>query len=161
MELELTNLIINNKRYLSFVNQLEELEKNRIFCGHDMEHFLSVARITVILCEKNGIDADPDVIYSAALLHDIGRIEEYTNGIPHDEASIVTAAEILGEIGCPENKKNEIIKLISSHRRSDNSDTVLEALFYTADKISRSCFSCKAKDKCKWPEHKRNYTIGV
>ena len=161
MKLELANLIISNKNYLRLVRELEELEKDRIFCGHDMEHFLSVARITVILCAEKCIDADPDVIYSAALLHDIGRIEEYTNGISHDEASAVTAAEILAEIGCPEHKKDEIIKLISSHRRSDSSDTVLGALFYTADKRSRSCFSCKAKDKCKWPEHKRNYTIGV
>lgn len=161
MKLEFANLIINNKHYIRLVKQLEELEKDRIFCGHDMEHFLNVARIAVILCCEKGIDADHDVIYSAALLHDIGRVEEYTKGTPHDEAGAAAASEILDETGCPAVKKAAIISLISSHRRGGTEKNDLESVFYEADKKSRLCFCCKAKDQCCWPEHKRNNTIGV
>ena len=161
MKLELTNKIIKNKRFRSLVSELEELERDRIFCGHDMEHFLNVARIAVILCKENGIEADCDIIYSAALLHDIGRTEEYRSGTPHDKASAVIAAEILDEINCPPDRKHEIISLISSHRTTDNVKTELETIFYRADKRSRLCFCCKAKDKCNWPDNKKNNDIGV
>lgn len=161
MKLELANKILHNERYSNLVKQLEELEKDRIFCKHDMEHFMSVARITVMLCAEKNLEVDKDVIYSAALLHDIGRAEEYTNGKPHDIAGAEIAAEILDEIDCPEDKKADIIKQILSHRYYDSEESSLESIFYTADKMSRLCFCCKAQDKCNWPEHKRNNKIGI
>lgn len=161
MKLELTNKILNNKRYRMLVSELEELEKDRIFCGHDMEHFLSVARIAMLLCAERGIEADSDIIYSAALLHDIGRTEEYRNGTPHDKASAVIASDILDETGCPPDRKAAIISLISAHRTADSGKTELEKIFFRADKKSRLCFCCKAKEQCNWQEEKRNYDIGV
>ena len=161
MKLEIANKLLQNKRYSMLCRQLEELEKNRIFCGHNMEHFISVARIAVMLCAEKNIEADKDVIYSAALLHDIGRAEEYISGVPHDIAGAGIASEILEEIGCPEDKKAEIVKLILSHRSSDSEKSPLEAVFYTADKKSRLCFCCKAQDKCNWSEDKRNNEIGI
>ena len=161
MELKLTNKIIKNKRYIRLAEELKGLEKDRIFCRHDMEHFLNVARIALLLCKENGIDADADIIYSAALLHDIGRTEEYRSGIPHDKASAVIASEILDETGCPAEKKAEIISLISAHRTAESGKTELEKIFFCADKKSRFCFCCKAKDECNWPEYKRNNEIGV
>ena len=161
MKLELTNKIIKNQRYRMLLKELEELEKDRIFCGHDMEHFLNVARIALILCQENGIEANSDMIYSAALLHDIGRVEEYRSGIPHDKASVVIAGDILSETGCPEDVKREIISLISAHRTAESGKTELEKIFFRADKKSRLCFCCKAQDECNWPEYKRNNEIGV
>lgn len=161
MKLELANQIINDPRYMQLTEALDDIEKNRIFCRHDMEHFLSVARIAVILCNERGIDADTDVIYSAALLHDIGRIAEYTDGTPHDEAGIVIAGEILANTECPEEKKAEILRLIASHRKADAQKSELETVFYLADKKSRACFCCAAREQCNWPEYKRNYEIGV
>lgn len=161
MKLELANKILHNERYSKLVKQLEQLEKDRIFCGHDMEHFMSVARITVILCSEKNLEVDKDVVYSAALLHDIGRAEEYINGKPHDIASAETAAVILDEIDCPEDKKADIIKQILSHRCYGSEESCLESIFYTADKMSRLCFCCKAQDKCNWPEYKRNNEIGI
>ncbi|MBP7188211.1 MAG: HD domain-containing protein [Ruminococcus sp.] len=161
MKLELTNKIIKNQRYRQLVKELEDMEKDRIFCGHDMEHFLNVARIALILCQENGIEADCDIIYSAALLHDIGRVEEYRSGIPHDKASAVIAGDILSETGCPEDVKREIISLISAHRTAESGKTELEKIFFRADKKSRLCFCCKAQNECNWPEYKRNNEIGV
>ena len=159
MKLELANKILQNERYLRLIRQLEELEKDRIFCGHNMEHFINVARLTVMLCSEKNIKTDTDVIYSAALLHDIGRVEEYTSGGPHDKAGAEIAAEILEEVGCPKDKKAEIVKLILSHRRSDSEKSTLEAVFYTADKKSRLCFCCKAQDMCNWSEDKKNKKV--
>ena len=161
MKLELANKIIDNKRYRMLVKELEELEKDRIFCGHDMEHFLNVARIAVILCAESGIEADSDIIYSAALLHDIGRTEEYRSGTPHDKASAVIASERLDEVGCPADMKTAITDLISAHRIAESGKTELEKIFFRADKKSRLCFCCKAKEQCNWPEQKRNNEIGV
>lgn len=161
MKLEFTNKIIKNERYRKLSEELAELEKDRIFCKHDMEHFLNVARIAVIFCKESGIEPDIDIIYAASLLHDIGRVEEYRSGIPHDKASEAIASEILGEIGCPADKKAEIIRLIASHRTAENGKTELEKIFFRADKKSRLCFCCNAKDECNWPEYKRNNEIGV
>ena len=161
MKLELTNKILKNQRYRSLVKELEMLEKDRIFCGHDMEHFLNVARIALILCSENGIKADSDIIYAAALLHDIGRVEEYRSGTPHDRASALIAGDILTETGCPDTVKSQIISLISAHRTAESGKTELEKIFFRADKKSRLCFCCKAQDECNWPEYKRNNEIGV
>lgn len=161
MKLELTNKIIKNVNYIRLVSELKELEKDRIFCKHDMEHFLNLARIAVIICSECSIDYDADIIYAAALLHDIGRVEEYHSGIPHDEASVAIASEILDETGCSAEKKTEIIRLIASHRTADSRKTALEKIFYRADKKSRLCFCCDAADECNWPEYKRNNDIGV
>ena len=161
MKLELANQIINNPHYARLTGALDDIEKDRIFCRHDMEHFLNVARIAVILCNERGIEADADVIYSAALLHDIGRIAEYTSGTPHDEAGISIAGEILAQTECSEAKKAEILRLVASHRKADAHRSELETVFYLADKKSRSCFCCAAREQCNWPEYKRNYKIGV
>lgn len=161
MELEQANRIIKNEHYCRLVSEIAEFEKDRIFCKHDMEHFLNVARIAVIICSEKGIIADADIIYSAALLHDIGRGEEYRSGTPHDMASAAIASQILDETGCPAEKKSEIISLISAHRTGESSSSELERIFFRADKKSRLCFCCKAKDECNWSEYKRNNEIGV
>ena len=161
MKLQLTNRIIKNQRYLAICRRIQEFEKERVFCGHDMEHFLSVARIAMLMCAEEGLSPDPEVIYAAALLHDIGRAEEYTNGTPHDEAGAVIAGEILDELECPQDMKAEIVSLIASHRRAHSERSPLESVFYRADKKSRMCFFCKAADICNWDETKRNNEIGV
>ena len=49
MNLEITNRILINETYRTELDKLRELEKDRVFCGHDIEHFLDVARITMII----------------------------------------------------------------------------------------------------------------
>lgn len=161
MKLELANRILKNEYYISQLSQLEELETDRVFCRHNMEHFLSVARITVILCSRSGIVIDDDVVYSAALLHDIGRVEEYRDGIPHDIASQATAERVLDEISCPEAEKQQIISLIADHRKNGLAPDTPEAMFGTADKLSRNCFECRARKHCKWKKESMNLEIEV
>lgn len=161
MKLEYANRILKNEYYQDQLHRLCELEKDRIFCRHNMEHFLNVARIAMILCGQKRIRLNADIIYSAALLHDIGRIQEYTDGIEHDIASQTTAAEILDSIDCPREISEKIISLIAGHRKTGLQPDTPEAIFSKADKLSRNCFECDARSQCKWQKDKMNLEIEV
>ena len=160
MKLELTNRIIHSELFRMTLVQIQEMERGRIFCGHDLPHLLDTARIALILCYERGVEAEPDVIYSAALLHDIGRAVQYTEGIPHDEAGCRIAERILRQTDCEEWKMQEILSLIASHRKGGEKGT-LEEIFCIADKKSRLCFACPAQAECNWDAEKRNMDIEV
>ena len=70
--MERVNRILRHPLYQSLLRELREAEAERIFCGHDMEHFLAVARLAWIenLQEHSGIARE--MIYAAALLQDRG-----------------------------------------------------------------------------------------
>lgn len=161
MKLIIANKILKNAVFRKRLDELEKLEKDRIFCGHGLDHLMTVARLTVLICQERGITADSDIVYSAALLHDIGRVEEYTLGQPHETAGAEAAEKILSEIGCGEEESGEIIRLILSHRKNDSERGTLEAAFYEADKKSRMCSFCKAQEECNWQYEKRNMSIEV
>lgn len=161
MMLETANRILKNSTFRLKLGEIEGLEKERIFCGHGLEHLLAVARMTMLICIERGIPAEEDIVYSAALLHDIGRVEEYTKGLPHETVGAETAEQILSEVGCGSEKAEKIIGIIRSHRNKGDKADTLEAVFYEADKKSRMCSFCKAQDKCNWPYEKRNNQIEV
>ena len=41
--------ILNHDLFIKYTQRTKEHEKDRMFCRHDLEHFLSVARIAEIL----------------------------------------------------------------------------------------------------------------
>ena len=103
------NKIIKHKLYLEYIQKIKVHEKERIFCKHDMVHFLEVCRLAEIdwlncrirEMEKeyenfpklsdvriNLSKIDREMIYAAGLLHDIGRWQEYEEGIRHEIASV-------------------------------------------------------------------------
>lgn len=155
------NLILSDPKYRSYLEKLESFEKYRIFCNHTMEHFLDTARIMYILSLEKGLNISKEIIYATALLHDIGRVDEYESGIPHNEGSAVFAKEILPRCSFTEEETEEIISAILSHRSKGSSENILGELLYTADKKSRLCFSCKAQKECNWTEEKRNTGIVI
>ncbi|MDE6670747.1 MAG: HD domain-containing protein [Ruminococcus sp.] len=161
MNLEITNRILENVLYRQELHKLEKLEKDRIFCKHSIEHSLDTARIAMILCRENGIEINPDIIYASALLHDIGRSREYTEKIPHHSVGVSLANQILDNIDCPDDIKNSVISLIENHRRPDNDPHTPEYIFYMADKKSRLCFVCPARNECYWSDEKKNLKIEV
>lgn len=150
----MANRILNNRSYQQEMAALRALEENRRFCRHDLEHCLSVARIAMLLCTEYRLQADPDTVYAAALLHDLGRTAEYTQGIPHEEAGRALAEQILLECDCGTVQLGQILQLIACHRAEPEPGS-LEQLFYLADKRSRNCFFCPAQDECNWPPEKR------
>ena len=46
--MERVNRILKNHTYQDCLQQIYRLEAGRIFCGHDMTHFLDVARLAYI-----------------------------------------------------------------------------------------------------------------
>lgn len=157
---ERVNRIIKNKLYRDYINKNREAERDRQFCRHDMGHFLDVARIGMILKEKEGCSVSDELLYAAALLHDIGRWQQYQEGTPHEQASAKLAPPILTECGFGEEEKNEILEAIFSHRdASVKEEQNLKGLLYRADKLSRACFACEAEKDCNWKKDKKNLQL--
>lgn len=149
--------IINNLVYIKHLKTCEKLEEDRIFCKHGLSHSLDVARIAMLMNLADGYGIEKDIIYATALLHDIGRDEEYQKGVSHKEASATLAEQILKETGYLKEEIEIIKNAIASHgNRYAVDETGLSKLIYIADKRSRNCFDCKASKECNWPMDKRN-----
>jgi len=159
LKLDRVNNILQNDKYKEYIKKNEFYEKDRIFCLHDMQHFLDVARIGYILSLEKGIKIKKDMIYAAAILHDIGRWKEYKDGIPHEEAGAELAKDILNECNFNQEETLMILQAIRNHRKKDNNPGTLSELLYKSDKLSRGCFQCKAKKQCKWSDEKKNLNI--
>ena len=153
------NLIIENHSFMYNLRKIENLEKEREFCTHDMKHFLDVARIMYIMSLENNLDIPKYMIYATALLHDIGRGEQYENGNPHDIASVFIAKNILEQCKYDTKEIDEILEAIGNHRNSTGNLNSLSCVLFKCDKISRNCVYCRAIDRCKWPVEKRNLKI--
>ena len=151
------NEILNNKDYKVYLEELSELEKERVFCNHTIEHFLDVSRIAYIRVLEEGLKYSKEVIYAIGLLHDIGRVLEYKEEIPHHEGSVIIAKDILKETSFTKEEKNEILKGIENHRK-DSVDE-LSRKENESDKLSRNCFSCKSEKDCYWSKEKKNFKI--
>ena len=97
--MERVNRICSHPLWQESLEKIEVLEKERIFCGHNMAHFMDVARIAYIENLERGLGISKETIYGAALLHDIGRHLQYLEGIPHEEGSGALAEGILEDRG--------------------------------------------------------------
>lgn len=154
------SFIYNHPLYVLSYQRLEELEKERVFCRHQMNHLLDVARIAYILDLKNNLGISQELIYTAALLHDIGKARQYEKGIPHEVAGAGIAEQILEDmppdLAFSDDEKRQIITAVKGHRRLKEDPEPLESLLYHSDKLSRPCFSCPAEPKCNWDNQKKN-----
>lgn len=171
--------ILNNNIFKAELAKICELEKNRLYCGHDLEHLLTVCRlayIDVLVNNSSKAEEVKDMLYAAGLLHDIGRAREYETGVGHDIAGQELARKILLQCDCTESYVNLIVAAIGEHRnnsgdedilysrkaadKNDNSDIsdIISRAIRKADKKSRNCFDCQGADTCKWPMEKRNRT---
>lgn len=159
--MERVNAILNNKEYIKNLNKNIEAEKDRTFCVHDMNHFLDVARIAYIKNLEENLGFKKDLIYAAAMLHDIGKWQQYMYSIPHSQASAEIAEEILKSSGFDQDETHEIMEAILSHSNYSPNDYSLRYLLYKSDKLSRKCFQCPALQECKWDEEIKNKGIEV
>lgn len=155
--MENINIILNNKEYKQALEKLSEYERNREFCNHTIEHFMDVSRIAYIMVLEEKLNVSKEVIYAIGLLHDIGRVKQYEEGIHHDIASVEMSKEILKETRFTDEEINIILNGIANHRKE--SDNKLEEIIYKADKLSRQCFNCKAEKECYWSSEKKNFKI--
>lgn len=136
--------------------QIYDNEKNRIFCCHGIDHSLDVARIGYIITLENNLNISKDIIYTTALLHDIGRSIE---GRDHNIHSVEIAHDILMECGYDTNSINMILSAIKNHRKNTDNIKNLSDVIKKADKLSRQCYNCAAYKECYWTEERKNKNI--
>lgn len=152
------NDILRHPVFSEHLTRLETLEQTRYFCRHGLPHLLDVARMMWIAALERQLPLSREMVYATALLHDLGRVEQIEAGTPHHQASAQLAARILPDAGFGEVEIAQIQAAIASHR-SDGGENNLGQLLYWADKKSRACRMCPAKDECNWPDEKKNWKI--
>ncbi|WIV13361.1 HD domain-containing protein [Proteiniborus sp. MB09-C3] len=142
------NCILEDDDFLSYIAKNKELEQDRMFCHHDINHLLDVCRIAWILNLEENLSIPKETVYASGLLHDIGRWVEYETGKDHAIASGELADSILTRCGFLNDEKANILRAIISHRNKEHRAD-LSRILYRADKLSRPCFHCDAKSRCK------------
>ena len=152
------NEILNNTIYKKCIKEIEVMEQDRVFCRHNINHFLDMARIAYILVLEEGLSYSKEVIYAIGLLHDIGRAQEYKNNINHDEAGVMISEKILKETSYSTDEINLILNAVANHGNKDAEDKFLN-IIYKSDKLTRNCFDCKAEKECYWSIEKKNMEI--
>lgn len=148
---------MEHEDFLRYLQEIEKLEENRIFCCHGIEHLLDVARISYIFLLEAGVDIRKDIVYGTALLHDIGKTEQYQRGIPHEEAGVRLAYPVLKSCGYEDDEISLMLGAIENHRfgKEDKRHKLYESI-HRADKWSRNCMYCKAREECNWQENEKN-----
>ena len=150
--------ILKNEKFRAYLNKTAQYEKDRIYCLHDIQHALDTARIAYIKSLEGNAELDKEIIYAAALIHDIGRCAQYEDGTPHDEASALLGRGILEECEFTADEINQILTAVSEHR-TDADRSPLGALLYEADNKSRMCMLCDARETCKWKREDMNMEV--
>lgn len=155
--MERIDTIIQNNTYKLYRERINGWEKERIYCHHDMNHFLDVARLAWILNLEEHLEVKKEYIYAAALLHDIGRFKQYEDGTDHALYGAGLAEDILEKCGYFKEEISMICEAIAKHRTKEAADGKnLNGLLYRADKLSRACFCCQAEQYCDWKAEKKN-----
>lgn len=158
--MERVNQILRHSLWRETMEQLGLLEQDRIFCRHDLSHLLDVARIACLENWESGLGIPKELIYAGALLHDLGRAAQYREGTPHHQASAQLAQEILPACGFSPAETAQILSAIRSHREDGTGeDRSLSGLLYRADKASRMCMFCGAREGCNWSDEKKNFLL--
>lgn len=172
-----TELLLKNELFLRLQQEIQCLEKDRIYCHHEIGHALDVCRMAWILYletnflkKESGQSVDnaelicaiKDRFYVTGLLHDIGRASQYRTGEHHSAAGVRLASQILKQIDFPEAWIDETLQIIGDHHGRNGCHWEKNQIGYyieQADHLSRNCFCCEAAASCKWKEEDRNQTI--
>ena len=152
-----------SEKFNTLLNKIEYLERDRIYCSHDLNHLLDVARMMYIINLEQDLGLDKEIVYAAALTHDLGRVEEYSGGRDHHIASCDIAKDLMEDAGFYQEEIKLVIDAISNHRSTsdDSKENSLVALLKFVDKKSRACYRCSARNSCKWSDEKKNSSIFV
>lgn len=140
--------LLQDPAFHHHLQRTRQKESNRIYCNHDLDHLMSVARIAWIINLETKAGFSKELVYTTALLHDLGRWQEYETGVDHAEASAILAAELLDQHGFLGEEKERILTAIRNHRSKAAADR-LSQILYEADKASRLCIGCSATSTCK------------
>ena len=165
IEMPRLNAVWNHPLYQKYYRENEKIEHDSEFCCHQITHLLDVARSAYIKNLEAGLGIDKELIYTAAILHDVGKALQYTDKIPHEIAGEKIAGEILDTLSendaFSETERAWILEAVRGHRRKCNGMSEVARLFYECDKRSRNCFACPVKERCNWSEEEKNMEIKI
>ena len=151
------NRILSNPLFMQYMEINQAAEAGSAFCKHDVSHMLDVARIAQLYNIKKRLGFSIELIYAAALLHDITKGLQIMEGVPHNESAIAPSTKILQDAEFCTDEVECVIAAILNHRKGPKKSTKFYAfsrLIYKADKLSRNCFLCKCTS-CDW-SHKNS-----
>ncbi len=149
--------ILNHPLFVTSLKRIDAFEKSSKYCRHGMVHLLDTARIAYILNLENGLGISKEIIYATGILHDVGKINQYTQGFEHHVVGAALSRIILKDTGFNDSEIELITQAILSHRDARvKTEASLRGIIYRADKLSRPCFACKAEKKCDWNPEKKN-----
>ncbi|MBQ2927115.1 MAG: HD domain-containing protein [Oscillospiraceae bacterium] len=125
---------MNEEHYQTIENYMRSCMEDS---AHDQEHVYRVLN-TVLLIAQSEPEADREVLVCAALLHDIGRKEQFENpALCHARVGGEKAFRFLLQQGYGEEFAGRVRDCIASHRyRENNQPQTLEAkILFDADKL--------------------------
>ena len=148
--MERVHCLIASPVYRDYLKLIGEKEAARIFCKHDFAHSLDVARLCWIFLLENGAGYTRDLVYGAALLHDIGRWMEYNGEGCHASRGAQLAEPLLVRAGYDLAERKLITDAIAEHRKKEHEVFASSLSYYLrkADKNSRLCYDCSARGDC-------------
>jgi uncharacterized protein len=154
--------VVKHPIYQKYYERLVDRESTRRFCCHQIDHTISTARIAYIYTLERGLPFRKEVVYAAGLLHDIGKVCQYDDKTPHEQAGAHIAEEILADVdGFTEREKATIVQGILEHRHWNEDASQLGKLLYEADKASRTCYLCPVREACSWSYERMNLGVGI
>ena len=125
------NAIWHHPLYQMNYKKIQKIEKDRVFCCHGMIHSLDVARLAYIRNLELDLGYKKELLYAAAILHDIGKAYQYEEKIPHEIAGEEIAAKILGTLPEDVAFSEEECKLILQAVRGGKTWSRLKNFFMT------------------------------
>lgn len=148
-EMERVNKILQHSQYRHNLDKIEMMEMERVYCHHNLQHFIDVARVGYIIALERNFKLAKEIIYAAALLHDIARWEQYESGADHAVSSAKFAYKILEDCCFTKDEIKMILEAIKKHRTGQNLTSELDYVLYEGDKQSRLCVDCHSIKNCK------------
>jgi uncharacterized protein len=124
---------MNKDMYTKIENHMLSLMKDS---AHDCQHIYRVLYYSLEISRE--MDVEQDILIAAALLHDIGRAEEYRNrSVDHALAGAEMAYRFLLDNGWTKDNALQVRNCIASHRyRNDIKPATPEAeILFDADKL--------------------------
>jgi putative nucleotidyltransferase with HDIG domain len=142
--------ILKHPKFIEYLKLNETEEVDRKFCHHDLQHAIDVGRVAYITALENKFCLSKDIIYSAALLHDIAKWKQYREKVDHAAEGALLARQILEDIKMHGQDTEMILDAISNHRVKGKGTSPLSMVLYAGDKSCRPCISCKMVKECDW-----------
>lgn len=147
--MEIVDRILNHPQFCTYLQMNAEAEKDRLYCRHDFQHTLDVARVAYCMTMERSLPIEKELIYATALLHDIAKWKQYGQDLDHAKEGTFLAGQILFDIDLDENTIDTILSAIRTHRSKDGDKSVLGEILYESDKACRPCVFCESLEGCK------------